>query len=331
MEDAAVKTRKEVQELKKIYNANLEKLIDECNLLETDHSNKEAQLEKVMRAKKSLEHELEKMSLENQRVTCKENSMYEDLHRRFCTLEREKEQAVSRLEGREAEVRKLQAMCEHDREKNEKLVAEFTEKSYVARRDLERMSDEQAKSLAAIEELTERVKCVELERNELQKRVAKEALLRESGERARTEEAKSRARMVEERHGRAVFELRQLLNMQQRMGNKWKEECHVITQQSEAKFGEMRRNFENLKRQNEKLAGECCELRQREVENEKMIGVYVGRVRAMESRIKDAEAQAAEATKRMAKQSAREKMLNYEKHLLESDLVRNNFNDTFFG
>lgn len=61
MEEAALKTRKEVSELKKIYNANLEKLINECNILETDHSNKEAQLEKMVRAKKSLEQELEKV------------------------------------------------------------------------------------------------------------------------------------------------------------------------------------------------------------------------------------------------------------------------------
>jgi len=330
IEESAVKTRKEVHELKKIYNANLEKLIEECNLLETDHSNKEAQLEKVLRSKKSLEHELEKISLDNQRVTCKENSMYEDLHRRFCTLEKEKEQALLRLEKRESEVRKLQAMSVSDKEKDEKIIAEFTEKSYVVRRDLERMTDEQAKSFVLIEELREKVKCVEADRNALQKLVTKETELRKNEDRIKAEEAKNRTRLIEESHSRAIFELRQLLDMQQRMANKWKEECHMITKNSEMKFGEMRKNFDNLKKQNDKLSGECYELRQRELENEKMIGIYVSRVRGMEVRVKEAETQANEATKRIAKQSAREKMLNYEKHLMESDLIRNNFNDTFF-
>lgn len=57
----------------------------------------------------------------------------------------------------------------------------------------------------------------------------------------------------------------------------------------------------------------------------------MNRLRIMEGRVKDAENQATEATKRIAKQNAREKMLNYEKYLLESDLTKNNnFNDTFF-
>jgi hypothetical protein len=63
-----------------------------------------------------------------------------------------------------------------------------------------------------------------------------------------------------------MFELRQLLNMQQRMSNKWKEECHTITNQSEAKFTEMKKNFENLRLTNDKLAHEIQDSRRREVD-----------------------------------------------------------------
>lgn len=35
MDEAANKTRQEVESLRKMYNANLEKLIEECNSLET--------------------------------------------------------------------------------------------------------------------------------------------------------------------------------------------------------------------------------------------------------------------------------------------------------
>ena len=110
MNEAAIKTRQEVEVLKKIYNTNLEKLINECTELETSQSTKEAQLEKAFRAKKSLEQELEKVSTENQRAILKENSSYEDLHRRFCTMEREKEQALTKLEAKEIELKKLQQM-----------------------------------------------------------------------------------------------------------------------------------------------------------------------------------------------------------------------------
>ena len=35
MDEAALKTKQEVESLRKLYNANLEKLIEECNAIET--------------------------------------------------------------------------------------------------------------------------------------------------------------------------------------------------------------------------------------------------------------------------------------------------------
>jgi hypothetical protein len=76
----------------------------------------------------------------------------------------------------------------------------------------------------------------------------------------------NKIKALEENQSRSMFELRQLLNMQQRMSNKWKEECHAITNQSEAKFNEMKKNFENLRLVNEKLAREIQDARRRDVE-----------------------------------------------------------------
>ena len=62
MDEATLKTKLEVESLRKIYNANLEKLIDECNFLETDRNNKASQLEKCLRVKKQLEQEIENVN-----------------------------------------------------------------------------------------------------------------------------------------------------------------------------------------------------------------------------------------------------------------------------
>lgn len=166
----------------------------------------------------------------------------------------------------------------------------------------------------------------------------------------KTNEFFTKTKTLEENQSRAMFELRQLLNMQQRMSNKWKEECQVLTTQSEAKFNEMKKNFENLRLHNEKLTNDIQELRRKEAEvahlycgssielvlkinlffkSERINDSYLNKIKTLESRVKDAEQQATEATKRIAKQLAREKMIAYEKHLLESDLERNKFVDTF--
>ena len=62
MDEATLKTKLEVESLRKIYNANLEKLIDECNFLETDRNNKASHLEKCLRVKKQLEQEIENVN-----------------------------------------------------------------------------------------------------------------------------------------------------------------------------------------------------------------------------------------------------------------------------
>ena len=47
---------------------------------------------------------------------------------------------------------------------------------------------------------------------------------------------------------------------------RWKEECHVITKESEAKFAEMKKNFDNLRSNYERLYKELQNFKQKEVE-----------------------------------------------------------------
>jgi hypothetical protein len=48
--------------------------------------------------------------------------------------------------------------------------------------------------------------------------------------------------------------------------SRWKEECHMITTQSEQKIMELRSNIENLRTYNEKLSQDIQEAKQKEIE-----------------------------------------------------------------
>ncbi|CAF0730129.1 unnamed protein product [Brachionus calyciflorus] len=329
MDEAANKTRQEVESLRKLYNSNLEKLIEECNTLETDRNNLGSQLEKIMRAKKNLEHELEKVSIESLKITNRENSSYEEAHRRLCAIEREKEQALIKLDAKENELKKLKEIYENDKEKNQQIISDFTEKSYKINRELEKLTDEHAKVLTEMDGIRNKLSLVEKERDDFQKRLTKQIQMHESEVQIKNSDYLNKVKNLEDSHSRSMFELRQLLNMQQRMSNKWKEECHSITQQSETKFSEMKNNFENIRLHNEKLTHELQEMRIRDLENERKLGICTNKMNILEQKCKEAEHQATEATKRIAKQLAREKMIEYEKHLLESDLEKTRFIDTF--
>lgn len=51
-----------------------------------------------------------KISNENIRMNNKENLMQEDLHRRLCIMEKEKDQALVELEAKKMELKKYQSM-----------------------------------------------------------------------------------------------------------------------------------------------------------------------------------------------------------------------------
>lgn len=61
----------------------------------------------------------------------------------------------------------------------------------------------------------------------------------------------------------------------------------------------MRKNFENLRIHNEKLANDLQELRRKDVDLERTNESYLNKIKTLEMRVKDAEQQAFEATKRV--------------------------------
>ena len=104
----------------------------------------------------------------------------------------------------------------------------------------------------------------------------------------KTSDHMNKVKCLEDNHAKAMFDLRQLLNMQQRMSNKWalellislpngarnltsfdsrwKEECHTITKQSELKFLEIKKNYDYLKQNNERLMAELNDFRRKQLE-----------------------------------------------------------------
>ena len=49
-----------------------------------------------------------KVANENIRINNKENLAFEDVHKRLCAIEKDRDQALARLEAREPELKKLQ-------------------------------------------------------------------------------------------------------------------------------------------------------------------------------------------------------------------------------
>lgn len=60
--------------------------------------------------------------------------------------------------------------------RNNEIISDFTEKSQRTTRELEKLSDEQAKSLIEIDELRNKLSLLQAEKNSLQKALTKEVI-----------------------------------------------------------------------------------------------------------------------------------------------------------
>jgi hypothetical protein len=121
------------------------------------------------------------------------------------------------------------------------MVSEFTDKSHKSSRELERQIEENSKLLSEINELKDKLNTINMEKDALQKKLTKEVLfffikftqiypkiyitfiqiqLHENEIKIKTKDHFDKVKCLEDNHAHAMFELRQLLNMQQRMSNK---------------------------------------------------------------------------------------------------------------
>ena len=63
---------------------------------------------------------------------------------------------------------------ENDREKNQKIISDFTEKSAKSARDLERLSEEHAKLISHTDSLNNKITLLQAEKDALQKQLTKQ-------------------------------------------------------------------------------------------------------------------------------------------------------------
>ena len=63
---------------------------------------------------------------------------------------------------------------ENDKMKYNEIITDFTEKSYKASRELDKLTDEQTKLLKQLEELRDKLSITQAEKNSLQKSLTKE-------------------------------------------------------------------------------------------------------------------------------------------------------------
>jgi len=125
--------------------------------------------------------------------------VYEDLQRRLCAVERDKDQVAMKLEAKETELKKLHDLWEpfhyklstqnsifknwtlkwtkryeNDKQKNYELMNDFREKTAKSTREVEKLNDEHINLVKEIDELNKKVSSLKMEKESLQQNLTKQ-------------------------------------------------------------------------------------------------------------------------------------------------------------
>nr|XP_011747081.1 sodium channel and clathrin linker 1 isoform X8 [Macaca nemestrina] len=107
VQDATIRTKKEVANTKKQCNIQISRLTEELSALQMECAEKQGQIERVIKEKKAVEEELEKIYREG-RGNESDYRKLEEMHQRFLVSERSKDDLQIRLTRAENRIKQLE-------------------------------------------------------------------------------------------------------------------------------------------------------------------------------------------------------------------------------
>lgn len=320
--DAGVRTRQEVDSVRKQCNERISKLTVELHTLEMDNAEKEEQIKRALRDKRNVEAELEKVIKEGYAQAVKDKGAYEDINRRAIQAERMRDELLVKVDNLTSSLRREEMNQEQVKSKLEKELAELRQRKAAMDVDFEHLNEDRIKLQNDVDEMKKRLGLAEKDKETAQRKYQKEMAILENDMQQKIQDYEVRLQCSDEASRKTIGELRNLLQGQQRMSARWKEECQSITEKFECKINDLRSEVSHLKKRNDELTSLLRESQTKTLEAERMITDYAKNIYRIEERMRDSEARAAEASKQLARQSVRERQMANEKRSLMQELQR---------
>lgn len=320
--EAGVRTRQEVDNVRKQCNERVAKLTEELHNLELENTEKQAHLDRLLREKRAVESELQKMSRDGKLEGSRTKEAIEELSRRLSEAERSRDDLMMKLEN-------MQNALEKERDENQQLKESYDvklqsvqERLAALQQEYDRANDDRLQHVDAINTLTKKLQQAEQDKEGVHRKFLKELALIEQEQQTKTRGFEVQLQSTEDARRTSVGELRKLLNAQQRMSARWKEECHTITHKFEGKMEELRAEITHLRRRNDQLTSLLKESQTKVADVERIMSEYTRNIRRMELRVQKAENRASDAAKQMSRHHTKERQLASERQTLMNELSR---------
>lgn len=304
--DAAVRTKKEVENVRKQCNVQIHRMAEELSALQLECSDKESQIERSLRERKAVEEELEKVYKEGRAEP--EFRKIDALHQRCLDSERQKEDISLTLQSTQNKLKKMEMDYSEELSRCQEEVRHLQSSLASARNDCIDVSEErlqlQQENFQLRKEMDELRKATLQVQNKAKQQVSK----MEQEYSLKEQELDARVRELEESSRSSSADLTRLLTAQQKSTQRWKEEAKNLVHAFETKITTLKAELNRQKQRSRELEAQLQSDHDTISEHEKQLAEYQEKTSRLQRRLTQAEQRATTVSQQLNRlQSQRRK------------------------
>ncbi|KAM8772635.1 sodium channel and clathrin linker 1 isoform 1-T1 [Acanthopagrus schlegelii] len=297
IQDAAVRTRKEVDNVRKQCNVQIHRMAEELSALQLECADKESQIERSRRERRAVEEELEKVYKEGRAEP--EFRKIDALHQRCLDAERMKDDMSLTLQSTQNKLKKMEMDYSEELSRCQEEVRRLQSSLASARDDCVGVSDErlqlQQENLQLRREMDELRKATLLAQKNAKQQVSQmeqEYSLKEQG-------LSAQVRELEECMRSSSAEMTSLVKAQQKRTQHWKEEAKNLIQSFETKITGIKAELNRQKQRSHELELQLETDHNTVAEYERQLAECQEKTSRLQRRLTQAEQRATTATQQL--------------------------------
>ncbi|KAL7856389.1 hypothetical protein AOLI_G00199930 [Acnodon oligacanthus] len=306
VEEAATRTRREVETVRKQCNTQIHRLTEELSALQLECADKETQIERAHRERRAVEEELEKVYREGR---CGEPELrkLEALHQRCLNAERLKEEMELMLHSTQSNMKKLEmdfseelSRCQEEVRRLQVALASAREESSSISEDRLSLQQENQQLQRDMETLRKECALVQRQAKQQVSRMQQELSVKEQG-------LETRLREMEESSKISTAGLSRLLLAQQKTTNRYREETKQLTNTFHSSLSSLRSELNRQKQRCQELEIQLETHHEKVLEYERQVAEQQEKNARLQRRLTQAEQKASSASHQLSVMSHRRK------------------------
>ncbi|CAN9509879.1 unnamed protein product [Ophioblennius macclurei] len=298
IQDAAVRTRREVENTRKQFNVEIQRMAEELSALQLECADKESQMERSLRERKAVEEELQKVYREGRIEP--EFQKLDVLHQRCLDGERQREELHLTLQSTQSKLKKMELDYSEELSRREDEVRRL-QAALAAERDGSVSVSEERLQLQQ-ENLQLHREMEELRKTSLlvQKKAKQQVSQMEQEHSLKAQSLDARLREVEDSSRASSADLSRLLAAQQKSTQRWRDEAQNLVQAFETKTANLKAELSRQKQRSHELEMQLESDRNAAAEFERQLAENQEKANRLQRRLTQSEQRATSATQQLS-------------------------------